>query len=837
MADRTVSEVQNLLAPHIGEEGISTCTNLGTRYKLGKRAANPLKEVNELKGQVGHISISRPALPPSIELMPTSDFEAFESTKAARAKIIDALKHDDNEVVGVYGMGGVGKTSLIIEVAKYTKTKNMFDEVVIATVSQNPNLVKIQTEIAEGLGLQLIEKTSNQDSWSLFKKTANIVEPSDLKKVAKAITKECGGLPLALVTLGKFLRDEEPRVWENAACELRKSRPLYIKGMHEKVFSCLKLSFDHTHNEDSKLCYLYCSLFPEDYDVQIEALLRYGFGEGLFSDAETIDEARNRVHSIISDLEASCLLQRSDKEEYVKMHDVFRDLAISIASSNDYCFVVKASSGLNEWPAKSRLENVMRMSVVNNEFSKLPGRKEYPELLLLLLQNNMSVRAIPDDFLAGMGELRVLDLSNIPCLANLTPSFSSLTNLRTPCFENNILQDGKPLRKLKLLKILSLRKSSFVSFPEEIKALTNLRSLDLTDAKVGTIPANVISSLWGLEELYLGGSYSKWEVKESETQGTATLGEVLSLEYLTTLIIDIAKYSCLTEEISGPCSRLKKFNVLIGEGVRRQTAHGSRICFNISDKLGVPKPFKNWIKSFLRSTSELSIIKWKDLSSLEQLRLCDFRSVKHLHIQQCGLQAGLSASLFEKFAGLRDLEIFSCPKMETVFLFDDDDSQNNVLPELTTMHIQEAPRLSNIWRGATLSGCFQSLRDVKLESFGQIKYVFPLAVANGLNQLRLPEISNCETLEVVIYGGENDIKYQEPVFPQLQTLKLRHLQSLRSFSLPQQHLDFPSLEFLTLLSCPCLKKLPFGPKSSKRLVMIETEKEWLEELEFENHAS
>ena len=62
-------------------------------------------------------------------------------------------------------MGGLGKTLLIRKVGKYAKLANVFDEVAIAIVSQNPNVKKTQTEAAEGLGKRLVGKTKY--IWSL----------------------------------------------------------------------------------------------------------------------------------------------------------------------------------------------------------------------------------------------------------------------------------------------------------------------------------------------------------------------------------------------------------------------------------------------------------------------------------------------------------------------------------------------------------------------------------------------------------------------------------------------------------------------------------------------
>ncbi|CAO2841351.1 unnamed protein product [Amaranthus hypochondriacus] len=318
------------------------CTNLCKRYGSSKRAVILTKVINEVKGSFRQTLVSRPAPPPSIEMMPMGDFEAFESTRVAMEKVIEALNCRDSHVLGVYGMGRVGKTSLIKQVAKYVKMKSMFDEVFIATVSRNPDSRKIQREIAEGLGLYLMEETehirslrlsermkyetrkliilddvwerlelsligigygedksnckfvittrnldvcsemscnvsiivdplSQKDSWDLFMKVVGNVS-QELNSFAEQIARECGGLPIALVTLGRALRNKERKFWEDVPIALRQSRPLNIKGMHKNVFSCLKLSFDEFQNEESQMCFLYCALFLEDIDVRIKDL-------------------------------------------------------------------------------------------------------------------------------------------------------------------------------------------------------------------------------------------------------------------------------------------------------------------------------------------------------------------------------------------------------------------------------------------------------------------------------------------------------------------------------------------------------------------------------------
>ncbi|XP_030519636.2 probable disease resistance protein At4g27220 [Rhodamnia argentea] len=69
--------------------------------------------------------------------------------------IIDALADNSNRVVGVYGMGGVGKSTLLVDTERRIREEKSFDLVAKADVSENPDVKRIQGEIAHSLGLDI----------------------------------------------------------------------------------------------------------------------------------------------------------------------------------------------------------------------------------------------------------------------------------------------------------------------------------------------------------------------------------------------------------------------------------------------------------------------------------------------------------------------------------------------------------------------------------------------------------------------------------------------------------------------------------------------------------
>ena len=83
--------------------------------------------------------------------MHTGDFEAFEATRQAMDKVMLALKDDNTTVIGINGMGGVGKTTMVTYVSSQAKRDGIFDHVIMACVSDNPDLMKIQGTFADML--------------------------------------------------------------------------------------------------------------------------------------------------------------------------------------------------------------------------------------------------------------------------------------------------------------------------------------------------------------------------------------------------------------------------------------------------------------------------------------------------------------------------------------------------------------------------------------------------------------------------------------------------------------------------------------------------------------
>ncbi|KAM4087904.1 hypothetical protein ACB094_07G031000 [Castanea mollissima] len=167
-ANKKATEAQNLLDNELQANQNHRCAcaccspDWLSRHKLSKQAVSIGKEMGVIcEEKKSFETVSLPAVPEPTAPAPAGHFMSFESTKNAMEDILKALKDDNNNtnIVGVHGMGGVGKTTMVKQVAEKVMTEGHFHRVVMASVSQTVNLKKIQSSIADGLELLLTKKS------------------------------------------------------------------------------------------------------------------------------------------------------------------------------------------------------------------------------------------------------------------------------------------------------------------------------------------------------------------------------------------------------------------------------------------------------------------------------------------------------------------------------------------------------------------------------------------------------------------------------------------------------------------------------------------------------
>ncbi|KAG8372006.1 hypothetical protein BUALT_Bualt12G0021800 [Buddleja alternifolia] len=694
--------------------------NIKSRFLLSRKAKKTTKVMEKLLGDRKPVDpISHPAPPPASGPIPIGETCDFETRKKIEEDIMEALRGGEVNMLGICGMGGVGKTTMAKRIANRAMGEKLFDEVAIVVVSQEVNMSKIQLGISEYLGLKLEDKSiparahklrtrlegtkktlvvlddvweipkleelgipsgvkectilltsrnrgvfnamdvknvvgleilPEEEAWFFFReKVGTCVEGQDLVSIAKKVAKECKGLPIALVIVGRALKDEENKpIWEDALHQLENSNLEGIPEFIKEVYNPLSLSYKFLDNEQ-KSVFLFCSLFPEDADISLEHLAWYFLGLRIFKKTKNLEATRKRVVSLVKQLKNRFLLLDGDDDHHVKMHDVVRDVAIVIASEKK--LMDSNFTSIYGWREHS-YSDCTWISMFPQERIKLPIVLKVPSLRLLLIHySQKSEIQMHDQFFEAIKELDVLSLEYLS-FTSFPKTMELLKNLLTlnleSCTDLESISIVGQLLNLQILRCHSC--DSITELPAEIGRLIHLRLLDFSYCKsLKRIVPGVISCLVRLEELKMIGSFKGWEAeKNGKERRNASLNELQSLSNLTCLEIEIGDCTLAAEDIR-LSSKIVKYEIIFREIHFRET-------FEKGMYLELPREISlgDWIHIFLRSTEYLEL-KGDGSNNLD---LAQVQNIKTFHFSQCSTAS--SMLLYQQLYCIIDTAFLAC---------------------------------------------------------------------------------------------------------------------------------------------------------------------------------
>ncbi|XP_058214595.1 uncharacterized protein LOC131326035 isoform X30 [Rhododendron vialii] len=909
-----------------------SCPDFNSRYRLSKEAEKKMGDVKTLAEKANFGTISRRAPPPLELQFPSSgEYVSFDSRALVFDRIMEALTDSKVNVIGVYGTGGVGKTTMVEKVGEQVKKNGLFDEVVMAVVSRDAKVAKIQGELADRLHLKLeaetevgkadqlwnrlsngkrnlvilddiwkklnlkeigipirdgnkgckvvltsrnqhvlidmdvhkdfpIQVLSEEEAWNLFKnKMGNNVDSHDqLHDIAKAVCRECRGLPVAILAVGAALKGKSMSAWKSSLDKLQKSMLNKIEDIDPKLFTSLRLSYDYLDSVDAKSCYLLCCLFPEDAQVPIEELARHCMARRLLDqNPNTLEEARDIVCSVVNTLKTSCLLLDGINDDFVKMHDIVRDIAILIAKE-EKAFLVK--HGVEEWPETGTYEKYSAISLRSENISELPEELVCPDLHTLMLecsrskfQRELSIK-IPDRFFRGAEKLVVLELDGVSMLP-LPSSLGKLMELRMLCLINCELGDIAILKDLKnKLEVLRIRGSDIKALPHEVGELTRLWLLDLGDCyKLKVIPSGVISKLHRLEELHFPLNFENWEgTTGNEETSKVSIDELMSLPRLSTLNIGIPR-DHIDELLPADLGfqNLIRFNITVGAAYYVDSKDYSVVVlrdiyddFNILERL-LGKPGRGGLYPS-RSFNNLTQLLLEDcrlkylfspscargLLQLQSLRIWRSEIMEAVIGNEGEKDEEIIANAI-KFSQLQSLHLESLPCLISFYprikkattieshSFSPAQSLFNekvTFPTLEELSIYGMPNITEIWDKNLLPAeSFCLLRSLKVQYCEKLMNVVPSYMLPLLKSIEILEVSECPEMEVIVVLEKREEETQEAtnkymiiVFPKLRKMELQELENLKGVCAYKSEdrlcfnvqVAFPALEELIISSVP-----------------------------------
>ncbi|KAJ0672857.1 putative P-loop containing nucleoside triphosphate hydrolase, leucine-rich repeat domain superfamily [Helianthus annuus] len=312
---------------------------------------------------------------------------------------------------------------------------------------------------------------SDDDALSLLARNALGVDNFDshlsLKPYAQGIVKKCGGLPLALIALGRLLRTkrDEAGHWINVS-----NSDIWRLKVKGGILPALRLSYDDL-SVPLKRLFAYCSLFPKDYLFNKEDLVLLWMSEGLLCQPTLIDstEEQQLGHEFFDELLSRSFFQHApNNESLFVMHDLMNDLAASVATE----FYLRLDNESEKNIKKMKLDKYRHMSFVREKY-------------------------------VAYEKLQVLE--DAKCLRTFLATFvGEVEGWQEFYLSNQILTDL--LTKLPLLRVLSLSGFQIRELPESIGTLRHLRYLNLSQTPITHLPEKVCN-LVNLQTLILFGCY------------------------------------------------------------------------------------------------------------------------------------------------------------------------------------------------------------------------------------------------------------------------------------------------------------------------------------------
>ncbi|XVF34129.1 hypothetical protein REPUB_Repub18cG0031400 [Reevesia pubescens] len=840
-----------------------------SRARLGKFVCGKIEEVERIYQQGSFPEGVAVDGPPAIGV--TLPITNLEGEMDVKEQIWEYLMSDDQVGrIGVCGMGGIGKTTIMKHINNQLLKENQFDAVILVTVSREFNADKLQEDIACSLdfclpknklqwptvlmeilerkryvlilddvweqislldvgipeptlhnGSKLVITTrsievcnsmgckvfkvhplSLEASFNLFLHQVgnSVLKDPTIKEIVDLIVDQCGGLPLAIVTIASSMKGvDDTFEWKNALNELRE-RVKSVKGLDNKIFERMKFSYDRLKDSKIQNCFLYCTLYPEDYHIGREELIEKWIDEELIDELETRQAILDRGHAILNKLVNNCLLERimtDGVEERVKMHDVVRDMALSIKS--DHHFMVKAGMQLEEIPSEHKWkENLEKVSLMDNSLSKVSHiSPKCHNLSTLLLQRNRNLEEISESFFEHMHGLKVLDLSYTGII-DLPNSISNLKNLTALVLRMcDRLRYVPSLAKLTALRKLDLFRTNIKEVPHGIEMLENLSYLNLYSRDLKELPMGILSRFSNLQ------FSATWLNIKGE--------EVAKLRKLDTLIGFFAE----VQDFEGYAKSLfgrGPIKYWLGVGSPKFSSFSYYHCHPWCLKVEEAKVDK-----------EVCFINCK--IGTEDLVLLP-NDVRTLTVEHCqNLKSLSNVFLFREANELKTCTISWCLGIEC--MVDLSLSSCNSLQNIEVLSLRSLQNLLELVRGVavvsishtpTPPAIFSSLKKFYLIRCSSIKKVFSVQQLQGFQNLEYIEVNRCEKLEKILAeeeeenhkGEERGPKTTTFVFPKLQTLHLIRLPELKSICGSGVRIPTESLQYLSIINCQKLRKIPFS---------------------------
>ncbi|GLT27789.1 hypothetical protein SLA2020_027620 [Shorea laevis] len=828
--------------------------------RLVCRKINMVKELLEKGSFPEGLVIER--APAHGNIIPTEDLVGEVSTKE---EIWRYLMGDEVGMIGVCGIGGVGKTTIMKNLHNDLQRETRFEKVIWVTVSHPLNVFELQKKIADAMGQRLrddeevimraaalmeIMRTVRyvvilDDVWQNFSlKEVGIPDPNVQNRCKVVVTSRsievCSYLRCKIVEVKPLSQEESLKLFLDTVGD----GVLQVPGLEE----VLKLIVKECAGLPLAIIVIAGSMRGVD-DVNVWRNALTELRDRVRSVKDANDEIFKRLKFSFDRLDSlevkNCFLYCSFfREDYVfsrreliecwideglidglpsreatysRGHAIIDRLEKNFLLEKATCYL-NPFGGYSFGSAGAKMHDVVRdMAIIGigPEFGymikagmnlvELPDEHGWVKgpKKLSLMENNISKVSL--SLSPKCLSLSTLILSSNPNLSEIPESFfGEMLALKVLDLSNTAIETlPNSISKLENLSALRLQLCKKLKYLPPLANLRGLKKLDLHKAGIEMVPQGM-GMLISLEYLDLLFCQNLKEIP------TGILPNLSNLQYLavcclreTTIIRNLEEVARLKKLETLECQfdGIQDFNHFVNKFKDFQSA----IAYSLG--VGTARDMLRRSKYELVITEceigEECVVLPNNLEELWIIRGKNMRSILNKTV------------MLEMEANeLRRCRIWRTDAIECVVELDSSSSSSlccPVLDKLELLQLYTLPKLCELVRvegAATPPHIFSNLKELNIWECSGMSKLLSLELQQAFRTLEVITVTACYQMEDIIASSNSDASSDKFTFPKLRGLILSYLPQLKSICSAKGVMVCDSIEVIEIQRCQELKRIP-----------------------------
>ncbi|XP_022749333.1 disease resistance protein At4g27190-like isoform X2 [Durio zibethinus] len=859
-----------------------------SRAHLGKKISFKIQLVEELhqKGAFGDRLVTD-APPGNKDILPTTELVGETTVRSKIEEIWNCLMDDNYRKIGVYGMGGVGKTTMIKHIHnKLIKETNKFDNVILVSVSKSTSVTQLQDKVAHALGVCMSENESEMiraaelfammgtmrkyilildDVWEEFQlEDVGIPEPTADNESKFILTTRLADVCFRMGCKrikAELLTEEE--AWtlfvEKAGCNIISP---HIKAIAKEVArecACLPLAIvtiARSMKGVTESCEWRNALEELRDSTRGHHDMRRVLEQLKFS-YNHLDDEKHR-HCLLYcalypedlDIGRKELIERliaGGVIDGMSSRQAAFDKGHAMLNKLEKACLLECVTDKNENNKRVKMHDLIRdmvhhvtdisshlMVKAGLHLREIPNETYWTEDLEMVSLMHNYISEIPSNASPMCPRLSTLLLSSNHCLRRIPdPFFLHMGTLQVLDLSDTSIEVlPNSISKLEKLTALLLRRCARLRCVPPLDKLIFLRKLDLCHAGIKEIPQGL--------EMLVSLRYLNLYTPHLEFLPCGSLSKLLNLQVLITYGAS-KTLKVKGEEVAG----LKKLEMFSGQFYSMQDFN--RYVHSISTRGREPHMYSIRVgESHAVTVEEEQESFGKHVKLVKCFigrghdELCLPNGIQTLDMYDChGVASLCEISSLNNATDLRSCEITKCADVKCAF------QASSSIP----LQSLESLRLIDLLNFVSLSykvgavtlpdGTFRNLKSFLISRCPNIIRLFTPSLLLQLHNLSVLEVSFCPEMEEIV-AKEHEEDHGESINEDTATTNHPMLRHLFFCELPKLKsiyvgiLRCESLQVIEIYGCPRLNRLPFSlylvPSNLEKISATE---EWWESLEWD----